>query len=467
VTIKQRIGLLALFVALCWSCMPEEEILQRDAVTLRFSTDTLFFDTLFTTERSITRRLRLFNPADKAIVLESLSLQGGASSPYTIFLNGTPGKAFGPQRLLGGDSLLLLLEARLPATTDATPFPAADVLQVVNGGLQQEIPLMAWGQNARSLPGSTLACDTRWDSALPYVIEGSLLVDSNCSLTIGSGTRLYFKPGAFLYVRGRLLAEGTAAEGGRILFRNHRQGGAYDNQPGQWGGIIFLEGSKDNLLSHCDILNAEVGVRLGTPDPDNIPDLVLESCRLENHLQAGILAYTSDLLARNTLVANCAGPAVANLAGGNYVYQHCTFANYRGGQRSLPALLLSDNVVLDDGEVLVEELNIVLQNSIVWGNLSSGTEFLLDRSGGAPLRLLLEHNLIRSSDTSLEVGGNLISTALGFVGFQDIGDRNFRPMAESPAVDAGKDLGLPLDLSGQPRDATPDIGALEFVPEKE
>ncbi|EMR02924.1 hypothetical protein [Cesiribacter andamanensis] len=399
------------------------------------------------------------------MVLESLALQGGSASPYTLFVNGRPGKAFGPQRLLGGDSLLLLLEVTLPPTAEPTPYLAADALLVVNKGLQQEVPIMGWGQNARSISSSTLPCATYWDAALPYIIERSILVDTLCTLTIGPGTRLYFKPGAFLYVKGTLLAEGEAAENERILFRNHRQGGAYDTQPGQWGGILFLEGSKANRLRYCDIRNAQVGVRLGTPDPDDTPDLVLESCRLENHLEAGILAYTSDLLAINTLVANCLGPAVANLAGGNYRYQHCTFANLRGGQRSLPAALFSDNVVLDNGEMLTAPLQLQLQNTIIWGNLGSGNEFLADRAGQAPFSLLLEHNLIRSSDTSLEQGGNLISTALTYVRFQDISRYNYRPDSLSPAVNAGKDLGILLDLSGQERDAQPDIGALEYTKE--
>ena len=66
--------------------MPEEEVLERSSVELEFSTDTIFFDTLFTAERSVTKRLRIFNPGDKAVILESVALAGGEASPYTLFI---------------------------------------------------------------------------------------------------------------------------------------------------------------------------------------------------------------------------------------------------------------------------------------------------------------------------------------------------------------------------------------------
>ncbi|AHM61210.1 hypothetical protein D770_14780 [Flammeovirgaceae bacterium 311] len=462
----RQLTYLILLLISAFACMPEEEVVQREAVGLQFSTDTVFFDTLFTTERSVTKRLRVFNPSDKAVVLESIALAAGAASPYTLIVNGRSGTGFGEQRLLGGDSLLLLLEARLPANGGSKPQLASDAVVLINQGLRQEVPVVGWGQNAQFLGDQVLDCNTVFSSSLPYVIEKSVLVDSLCTLTIEKGARLYFKPGAFLYVRGTLIAEGDSSSADRILFRNHRLDLQYENQPGQWGGIVILEGSTNNYLRYCDIRNAEVGVRLGTPDDDAEPDLILENCRLENHLQAGILCYTSDLVAVNTLVANCVGPAVANLAGGNYSYIHCTFANFFTGQRDAPAAVFADNVVLENDELLVAELNLRLQNTIIWGNLSGANELLIDNSGGAQASLQLEHNLIRSNNTAYASGGNILNTGTGFVQFQNIGTYNFRPDSLSPAVNAAKPLGIERDLSGELRDSQPDIGALEFIPKK-
>jgi hypothetical protein len=457
---------LILLLLSAFACVPEEEVVQHEAVGLQLSTDTVFFDTLFTTERSVTKRLRVFNPGDKTIVLESIALAGGAESPYTLFVNGRKGKSFGEQRLLGGDSLLLLLEAQLPPSSSSEPVLVSDAVVLINRGYRQEVPVVGWGQNAQFIGDVVLSCNTIFNNTTPYVIEKSVLVDSACSLTIEKGVRLYFKPGAFLYVKGTLIAEGDSSKADRILFRNHRLDLQYENQPGQWGGIIILEGSTNNYLRYCDIRNAEVGIRVGTPDDNDEPDLWLENCRLENHLQAGILCYTSDLVAVNTLVSNCVGPAVANLAGGNYRYTHCTFASFFTGQRDAPAAIFADNTVLDNGEVLVASLTLVLQNSIIWGNLSAANELLVDNSGGAASVLQLEHNLIRSNNNAYAGDGNILDTSLGFVKFQNIGAYNFRPDSLSPAVNAAKPLGVALDLSGKTRDSQPDIGAFEFIPKK-
>ncbi|WP_225000269.1 right-handed parallel beta-helix repeat-containing protein [Cesiribacter sp. SM1] len=462
----RQLTYLILLLLNAFACLPEEEVVQHEAVGLQLSTDTVFFDTLFVTERSVTKRLRVFNPGNKAVVLESIALAGGAESPYTLLVNGRRGKSFGEQRLLGGDSLLVLLEAQLPAGTSPEPQLISDAVVLINRGYRQEVPVVGWGQNAQFIGDVVLGCNTVFTGTTPYVIEKSILVDSACSLTIEKGAKLYFKPGAFLYVRGTLIAEGDSSKTDRILFRNHRLDLQYENQPGQWGGIMILEGSTSNYLRYCDIRNAEVGVRVGSPDDNDEPDLRLEHCRLENHLQAGILCYTSDLVAVNTLVANCVGPAVANLAGGNYSYTHCTFANFYTGQRDAPAAVFADNTVLDNDEVLMADLRLVLQNSIIWGNLSAPNELLIDNSGGAVVAVLLEHNLIRSNNSAYAAGGNLLETSLGFVKFQNPGAYNFRPDSLSPAVNAAMPLGVEYDLSGKTRDSQPDIGALEFIPRK-
>lgn len=447
------------------SCMPEEEVLYRFPVDLRFSADTVNFDTLFTTEQSVTRRLRIYNPSNKAVLLESIRLRDGQDSPYTLLLNGIRGKNFGEQLLLGGDSLLVLLEARLPATSANDPYLASDALVVVNREFHQEVPVLGYGQNANMLAKSVLDCNTVWTSTRPYLVEDTLLVREGCTLTIEKGTRIFFKSAGTLIVQGTLQAEGDSAN--HILFQNNRLDDLYENVPGQWRGILFVEGSSNNLLRYCDIRNAEIGIRIGIPDDDDEPELVLEHCRLENHLQAGILAFTSDIEATNTLVANCFGPAVANLAGGSYRYIHCTFANFLRGQRDVPAVVFADNYPLPDNQLLTAPLQVVLRNSIVWGNLPSGSELALDQNGGAPATVALEHNLLRTANESFAGNGNILNTSLDFVGFQAPMLYNFRPDSVSPAVGAAVPLGLERDLSGRLRDANPDIGALEYFKEKE
>lgn len=459
---KQLLLLSVLSAALCWACQPEDEILAREAVNLHFEQDSILFDTIFTTEQSITQRFRVYNPSENSVLIEQISLAGGQESPYTLYVNGQPGTAFGDQLLLGGDSLLLLVEATLPETSDILPYLASDQLVFINKGLRQEVAVVGYGQNALFVSDSVLACNSVWDSPLPYVIENSLLVDSLCSLRIKKGSRLYFKPDAYLYVKGSLVAEGDSAENERILFRNHRLDPYYENQPGQWGGIIFLPGSSGNLLSYCDIRNAEYGVYLGTPDEDARPDLELNSCRIENSLKGGIVAYTSDLLAVNTLVNTSVQLTVANMAGGNYTYRHCTFANYFPQRENYPVLLLSDNVVLANDAVLSEPLWVLMENSVVWGSRAGGEEIMVDESGTAAVELEFRHNLLRTDDPAFAEEKNITGTDRLLPAFRNVELYDYRPDSLSPAIDAGIPSAVELDLNGQLRDSKPDIGAYEY-----
>lgn len=450
---------LLLLLAGIWACTPEEEQLSASPVRLAFSADTLNFDTLFTTEKSVTRRLWVYNPAENAVRIDRLSLQSGADSPYTLYVHGSPAKSFQNIRLLGVDSLLLLVEALLPNTSDLQPYSSPDAIVFENQQLSQQIPLVSFGQNARFVAEEVLPCNTVWKAGLPYIISSSVLVDSLCTLKIEPGAHIYFKPEASLFVKGTVLAEGDSAN--QIVFQNQRQDGLYAQAFGQWGGLIFLESSKNNKLSYCNIRNAETGIRLGTPDEDDEPDLVLAHCRIENMLQAGILAFTSDLYAYNTLVANCADFTVANLAGGNYRYEHCTFVNYFTGLRDRPAGLFTDNILLDNNELLSAPLSLSLKNSIIWGNLSSGSEWLIDNGAAEPLMLNLNNNIIRTNSQEL-AADNLISQEPGFMQFQDPYAGNFMPDTLSVAVNAGLELGFSKDLFGARRDSLPDIGAIEY-----
>ena len=461
-----------LLITLSWiSCTPKDEILLTEAVNLQFSTDTVFFDTLFTDELSITRRLKVYNPEDKAVLIDEVRLSEGQSSPYSLKINGQEGKNFGSLQLLGGDSLLILLEAKLPVTTEAEPYLAEDAVVTINKGLSQQVPIIGYGQNAERIYTSDLECNTTWSSTIPYVVEGTVRVLPSCLLTIDKGTRIYFKPGSSLQIAGTLIAEGDSALSDQIIFRNFRLDPAYD-QPGQWRGLNFLVGTKENFLKYCQIRNAIIGIQLGSPDEDAIPEITLENCQLINHYTAGILAFGSDLKATNTLVANCLGPAVAGLAGGNYEYIHCTFANYFRGSvsRELPTAFFADIYQVQDenGEVLTfaDNLDLTMQNSIVWGNLFEGEEWAFDFSGGQTIFLGINNNLLRTTQELL-VTDNKTSIQRDFPQFTDTGDLNFTPDETSPARDTGLLLGIEKDLIGAKRDAQPDIGALEYLPPPE
>ena len=452
---------LLFLVSLPWItfyCTPENEEFTTDPrAQLRFSVDTVLFDTVFTTVGSTTKRFRVFNDSKNAVNINRIGLGNLANSPYNVVVNGKEGFEFANERLLGEDSMVVLVEVSIDPGGQSLPFIVRDSLVFETNGNLQDIKLVAWGQDANFFRDSVLACNTVWTNEKPYVIFNSILVDSLCQLTIAKGSRVFSHNGSFIFVQGSLQVEGTVDE--PVIFRNDRLDESFENAPGQWGGIIFLEGSKNNRIDHCSIRNAELGIRLGTPDNDTIPDLVISNSIIENMSNTGVLAFTSDLYAYNLLVDNCAINVVGNFAGGNYWYEHCTFANFSFDFfREDPAVVFSDNVVLADNTVLTAPLAVTLTNSIIWGNLTD--ELVLSDGGSSGFVFTVSNNILRSNIAELDINDNQLNQDPLFVDPQMF---DYRLDTLSPAKHAGVVLSIINDLEGNMRDSTPDIGAYERI----
>jgi len=436
------------------SCREQREILSDTGFTLRFSQDTVLFDTLFTEIRSITKRFRVYNDDANAKRISSIRVAGG-SSPFRILLNGVSSADFTDEIILGGDSLQILVEANIDAGNLNNPFLVTDSILFDTGSGTQNIKLVAWGQDANYLKDSVLICNTTWTSEKPYVLLGSILIDSLCTLSVDAGTRIYSSFGSSVFVGGTLEVNGNFEN--RVLFRNDRLDDSFNDAPGQWNGIFFLEGSKDNVISNSRIENARYGIWLGTPDTDTIPDLRIENSIIHNMSQTGVIAFTSDLTMENSLIYNCGEQAVANLAGGNYRYNHCTLGGYSNRFiREAPLFIASDNLLLADNTSIIEPVSLQLQNTIVFGELTD--ELLLDNSGGASFEALVTSSLLRTT-LDLNVNGNIINMDPQFISIDDF---NYRLDGSSPAVDSGELSELLFDLEGNQRDALPDMGAYEF-----
>jgi len=440
------------------NCVPEEETIDFDyANGLVFSSDTILFDTIFSGAGSTTKRLKVFNPNNKALKIERIELGLGISSPYRILVNGTELNYSEDILLLGKDSMLILVEVFIDPQDENSPYLVQDSLVFKTNGKNQDVKLVAWGQDANYLGNEVLACNTIWTNKRPYVIYKSILVDSLCQLTIEKGTNIYGAKDAFIYVKGNIFADGSPDE--RITFRNDRLDPAYENIPSQWGGIILLEGSNDNYINYSIIRNAVYGIRLGTPDQDTIPDIILKNTIIENMGNSGILCFSSDLYAENILVNNCIELNCGNIAGGNYIYRHCTFANYSFNFiRQTPSFFISDNIILDDNSSIIEDVYIEIQNSIIDGNMED--ELFFDLDGGANSFFVFNNSMFKSTIAELDTLGNILNKNPEFV---DPSRYNYRLDTLSPAKDMGVFVGVDHDLDNNQRDELPDLGAYERI----
>lgn len=450
------IYILLLAATLFLSCQPEEQLFTFDpAAKLRFSADTVLFDTVFTDALTITNRFIVYNDDPKAINISSIILESSDNSPFTITVNGLKNRSFESLRLLGGDSMLVLVDAFIDPKDEDLPFIVEDaVLFETNGNLQQ-VQLIAWGQDAFYFSDSILACNTIWTGSRPYVIFNSILVDSLCTLTINPGTKIFSHKESSIFVKGTINAVGTSDQ--RITFLNDRLDDKFKDSPGQWGGIFFLEGSRDNRISYTDIRNSEYGIWLGTPDNDTIPDLVLESVKIENISMIGLVAFSSDLTALNCLFDNCAEFVVGNFAGGNYRYLNCTFSNFSFTFfRENPLFVVSDNLVLADGAVVTENVKLYMLNSIIWGDFND--EIILNNDGGADFQVSIRYSILKTTSLDFDINNNLLNTDPLFInpfGY------DYHIDSLSPAINAGIFSGVDTDLDGVKRDSLPDLGAYE------
>ena len=423
---------------------------------LRFSTDTLLFDTVFTSLGSISKRVKVYNGNSSDILIEKIEVAGGPQSPFKAIINGFEGSILNNELLLSEDSLSVFVDVTINPLDQNLPYIVQDSLLFHINGKIQKVDLVAWGQDAHFLNDSILACNSIWTADRPYVIFNSILVDTLCTLTIDPGAKIYSHKGSSIYVKGTLKSLGTDQD--RILWTNDRLDDYYINAPGQWGGMVILEGSKNNEFSFTDIRNALVGIRQGSPDNDTIPEVILRQVRIENMSGYGLLAFTSDTYAENTLINNCGISAIANLAGGNYQYLNCTIANmplelFREG----PSVVWSDNIILADNSLLEGDLSVRMINSIIWGSLKD--ELLTSVTGNNTVIFDVRNNLFRTENLGWEIN-NLLNQNPFFISPETY---DFSVESTSPAINAGIDLGISIDLKGNPRDLSPDLGAIEYL----
>ena len=447
--------LLVIFCIALWSCEPEVERFGDPAnAVLGFSKDTVFFDTVFTETRSITKRLKIYNRSPEAVLVDEITLNEGTS--FSMFLFGEKGKSFADIQLLGKDSLLILLEAEIDAKNENLPFIIEDELKVI-AGKNYSVPVIAWGQDAVFLKDTILECNYQMTADKPYVLYGAVVVDSLCTLSVDPGTKIYSHFDSGIFVRGSLKAQGE--KNNRILFSNDRMEEGFRNAPGQWRGIYILEGSTNNKIKYTDIRNAEVGIRIGAPDQDNNYDMEIGHSIIENITNAGILSFTSDVYVYNNLINNCGYASIAILAGGNYKIINNTLANFSFDFfREDPTVILSNNVLLSNDSLLTAPLRAELLNNIIWGSLND--EIIFSNAEQEIFEIVVKNNLIRTTLDSLNEENIINISPL----FMQPAEYDYSLESSSPAIDAGVPLPeIKTDLEGKERVGNPDLGAFEHI----
>lgn len=455
---------LSSFLLLLFACK-KESIITDSGARLNTSSDTLYFDTLFTSTGSVTKFFRIYNSNDQKLKLSEVSLGGGASSPFKINVNGTPDRATNIE-IAANDSIYVFVSSKINPGSQEKPFVIEDSVKISFNGNDRFVQLQAWGQNAHFMRSRVISANETWTNDKPYVILGGLQIDTNVTLNIQKGCRIYVHANAPILVHGTLKATGEKFDSTRISFQGDRLDEPYRNFPGAWPGIYFRGSSKDNALIYTNIRNAYQGLVVQEASPNANPKLTLKESVIDNCYDAGIIALGSSITAENLLVSNCGKSIVAGY-GGNYNFTHLTSVAYSNNYitHKDPLLQLS-NAISDGTTIVTADLKAVFTNCIFWADQGSvDDEVVIAKQGNNIFDVNFRNCLWRVKNTPANI------TSSGIIPNQDpqfdsinverrYYDFQLRP--GSPAKDKGIGTSLTVDLKGNARNVNgPDLGAIE------
>jgi hypothetical protein len=467
------VHLLSLLFALAFvqsACRKESFITSADA-RLRITADTLHYDTLFTTTGSVTQQFKLINENNQKLRISSVKLMGGVTSFFKINVDGIPGPQVADIELDANDSMYVFATVTINPNSNNLPFVVRDSIQVSYNGNNRLVQLDAWGQNARFLRNYKVTGTETWDNTLPYVILGSLQVDTPATLIMQQGTRVYLHADAPFIVDGTLLTNGSPARGDttRVSFQGDRLDKDYRDLPGSWPGIYFRGQSKNSVLSQTIVRNAYQGIVAEKPSVNASPKVVLNECIIDNIYDAGILGVETNIRARNCLVSNC-GNNVLLVRGGIYDFNHCTVASYGNLylQHKNPVCVIA-NFIRQNNVPLSAPLTANFRNCIFWGdNGIVENEIVVLKEGNTSFNVSLDYNLwkVKDAPSNATISNAIANEAPGFDSI-DVVKRFFLFSLKpgSAAIDKGAAPSASIDLNGKPRPAPPankpDLGCYE------
>jgi len=473
IVLKKLIYILILVLSLgyIFSCKDEKYLSSSD-VKLKFSVDTVRFDTVFTTIGSTTQHLKIYNRFNQKILISSIKLAKGQLSNFRLNINGVSANEVQNLELAPYDSLYIFVEVTINPSGQNLPLVVKDSIEFVTNSNRQNVKLVAWGQDFKLIRKQTLK-NTTWTKEKPYLVYNYAYVDSNSTLTIEPGTKIYFHKDAGLYVKGKVIANGTVEN--PIYLYGDRLETVYANVPDQWNGVLLYSGSKNNEFSNVEIKNANIGLQVGNIENEGFSTVKLNNVKIQNMAYAGIFAMKSDIQASNCLITNCGFYAVALLVGGSYEFNHSTIANYWGGYgskaRTTPSLQIQNYLIINkDKPAYIGDLaKATFGNCIITGNAIDGNEMLLSKRPEALFNYKFDRCILQVADTFKTTNADHYLNILKGVDpkFVDPYKKfNFELDTLSVAKDAAnKAISklYPYDLKDRDRflDNGPDIGALE------
>ena len=469
---KATLTLLILSVTIFLAACKKDSFITSPDAQVTITADSLKYDTVFTTAGSITQSFKIINENNQKLKISSVKLMGGNSSAYKINADGVTGPEIDNIEVAANDSIYVFVSVVINQNTNNLPFIVQDSIKINYNGNNRWVQLEAWAQNAHFFRNRAVTVDETWTNDLPYVILGSLFIDTNKTLTIDKGCRIYVHADAPIVIDGTLLVNGQKDSIDRVYFRGDRLDDPYKDFPASWPGIFFRSSSKDNVFNYAVLKNAYQAIAsqdLASNAPT--PKISLNQCIIDNAYDAGIITLNSSIKAINCLVSNC-GKNLYLLKGGDYQFIHCTVASYSNSfiLHRDPVLTIS-NYIKVNNVPQTATLTALFQNCIFWGQggLLDDSDEVVVAISGANAPVVFNNDLLKVNNGPQN--STLNPTSIQLKNQNPLFDStnvsknyyDFHLQGNSPAKDKGTNAGITIDLDGKPRPvgAAPDIGCYE------
>jgi len=455
--LKAIFSLLLLAICLSGCKKPLVTVSEGD---LRFSTDSITFDTIFTTLPTPSRRLMFFNNTGKNLLVKSIQLAGGDNSDFSLVIDGITTNKLLDYTIAKGDSALIFIKSK----SQAKDTWVNDKIQFVLDNKTQEVYIRCFVRDAYFYKDSVICSDLPHDK--PIVVDGTMIIPNGCTVTLQPGTHLFFTPRldatfnpvSYLVVDGTLIINGSPAA--PVIFEGNRLDEEYKEKRGQWLGVYFTKNSSNSELNFALIKNAFAGIIVDSSSLNAKPKVALNQVEIRNMSAYGIygrgfadnaLTKGPALEARNVLVSNCEEQILNVWGGGRHNYYNCTFANYPYDFSRKDPMMKFNNYY----ENFIYPQKIDFINCIIHGSKDEELEY--DGNTAQPFETNFTNCIVK---TSINIGGTgnlLYQDPL----FEDPSKRDFHIKDGSPALNSGIVLDFFVDLDGNTRSDFWDMGCYE------
>lgn len=460
--IKILFGIAFWSLLLLAGCNRDDISFDSPTQLLRFSTDTVFCDTVYNQMRSETYAVKVYNNEDKDVLIPRIALEGGSGSLYRINVDGKVGTSFENVALRKKDSLYVFVE--IAPVANAPEAIAEDKVVFNSPAGEQKVTLFSVVQDAEYFIQTgenpiTINDNTTWTKDKVKVIFGNLNIAEGKTLTMEKGTKVYFRKNSGMNFMKNSGLTVNGALGEEVIFRGDRSDTKYDTLPANWNGIKMEEGSHLKM-NYARVFGGNVGLQLKKNDA------TINNSIFHTFQNVGIYAiHSTQFTANNVVMNNCGEADLAIAGGGTYNLNYCTLANYWNLNPSMSALgIYASNVYQSGDELIAGNPTINVNNSIIYGDIPDMISY--SKTEGGSFTANINNSLLKISSNAgfTPIGQSIIKNEDPKFQNYFTQKMNLRVKADSPAKGKGNtnyNSYTQSDIVGNPRGTRPTIGAYQ------